>query len=224
MRHWLGLALLLAALLAAWLLLPVHAWVQAFGAWIAGLGAWGVLIYGMAYAAALVALVPAAPFTIGAGLIYGFWGFPLALLSATVGASLAFLVSRHLVRGRVAGMIANRPALRAIDRAVADEGWRVVGLLRLSPLVPFNLQNYALGATNVGFWPYVAATGVGIAPGCLLYVYLGMIGKSSLGGSGGGALKWAFVALGLAATIAVTLLVGRKARAVLARKGIDAGV
>jgi len=223
LKHWLGLALLLAALLAAWFLLPVQAWMQQFSVWIAGLGAWGVLIYGAAYAAALVIMAPAAPFTVGAGLIYGFWGFPLALLSATVGASLAFLVSRHLLRGRVAAIIAGRPALRAIDRAVAEEGWRVVGLLRLSPLVPFNLQNYALGATSIGFWPYVAATGIGIAPGCLLYVYLGVVGRSSLGGSGG-ALKWGVVALGLAATVAAAALVGRKARAVLAHKGVDAGV
>ena len=120
--------------------------------------------------------------------------------------------------GKVA-IIANRPGLRAVDRAVADEGWRVIALLRLSPLVPFNLQNYACGASSVAFWPYVAATGVGIAPGCALYVYLGVIGRAS---SGGGALKWAFVALGLVATIAVTVLVGRRARAVLARKGVDA--
>ena len=209
----------LAALLALSWLFPVQAWVQAFAAWIGGMGAWGVLIYGAAYAGALVVLLPAAPFTIGAGLIYGLWGFPLALGSATLGASLAFLVSRHLVRGRVARLIANRPGLRAVDRAVAEEGWRVVVLLRLSPLVPFNLQNYACGASSIGFWPYVAATGAGIAPGCLLYVYLGVAGRA---GSGGGALRWALVALGLAATVAVTLLVGRRARAVLARKGMDA--
>ena len=209
----------LAALLALSWLFPVQAWAQAFTAWIGGMGAWGVLIYGAAYASALVVLLPAAPFTIGAGLIYGLWGFPLALGSATLGASLAFLVSRHLVRGRVARLIANRPGLRAVDRAVAEEGWRVVVLLRLSPLVPFNLQNYACGASSIGFWPYVAATGAGIAPGCLLYVYLGVAGRA---GSGGGALRWALVALGLLATVAVTLLVGRRARAVLARKGLDA--
>ena len=209
----------LAAMLAAWWLLPVQEWMQGFAGWIEGLGPWGVLIYGAAYAGALVVLAPAAPFTIGAGLIYGFWGFPLALLSATLGASLAFLVSRYLVRDRIARIIANRPGLRAVDRAVADEGWRVIALLRLSPLVPFNLQNYACGASSMAFWPYVLATGVGIAPGCALYVYLGVIGRTS---SGGGALKWAFVVLGLVATIAVTVLVGRRARAVLARRGVDA--
>jgi len=209
-----------AALFALSWLFPVQDWVQAFSAWIGGLGVWGVLIYAAAYAGALVVLLPAAPFTIGAGLIYGLWGFPVALGSATLGASLAFLVSRYLVRGRVARLFAGRPGLRAIDRAVGEEGWRVVALLRLSPLVPFNLQNYACGASSIGFWPYVAATGAGIAPGCLLYVYLGVASRAASGG--GGALRWALVALGLAATVAVTLLVGRRARAVLARKGVDA--
>ena len=210
----------MAALFALSWLFPVQAWVQALSAWIGGLGVWGVLIYGAAYAGALVVLLPAAPFTVGAGLIYGLWGFPLALFSTTLGASLAFLVSRHLLRGRVARLIAGRPGLRAIDRAVGEEGWRVVALLRLSPLVPFCVQNYACGASSIGFWPYVAATGLGIAPGCLLYVYLGVAGRAV--SDAGGALRWALVALGVAATVAVTLLVGRRARAVLARKGVDA--
>ena len=209
----------MAALFALSWLFPVQAWVQAFSAWIGDLGAWGALIYAVAYSGALVVLLPAAPFTVGAGLIYGLWGFPLALLSATLGASLAFLVSRHLVRGRVARLIARRPGLRAIDHAVGEEGWRVVALLRLSPLVPFNLQNYACGASSIRFWPYVAATGLGIAPGCLLYVYLGVAGRAA--SDAGGGLRWALIALGLAATVAVTLLIGRRARAVLARKGVD---
>ena len=210
----------MAALFALSWLFPVQAWVQALTGWIEGLGAWGVLIYCVAYAGALVVLLPATPFTVGAGLIYGLWGFPVALLSATLGASLAFLVSRHLVRGRVARLIASRPSLRAIDRAVGEEGWRVVALLRLSP-VPFNLQNYACGASSVGFWPYVAATSLGITPGCLLYVYLGVAGRAASGRAG--PVRWALLGLGLAATVAVTLLVGRRARAALARKGVDAG-
>lgn len=209
----------MTALFALSWLFPVQAWVQALSAWIGGLGAWGVLIYAAAYAGALVVLLPAAPFTVGAGLIYGLWGFPVALGSATFGASLAFLVSRHLVRGRVARLIADRPGLRAIDRAVGEEGWRVVALLRLSPLVPFNLQNYACGASSVSFWPYVAATGAGIAPGCLLYVSLGVAGRAASGGIG--PARWALVGLGFAATVAATLLVGRRARAVLARRGAD---
>ncbi len=213
-------ALVLVALVAAWFLLPVQAWLAAFTAWIGGLGAWGPLAYGAAYAVALVFLAPGGPLSIGAGLVFGFWGVPVVLLGATLGAALAFLVSRYLLRDRVRRLIERRPALAAVDRAVADEGWRIVGLLRLSPLVPFNLQNYFFGVTQVGFWPYVAATAVGIAPGAVLYVYLGILGRTT--GDGAGPLKWALVAAGLVATVVVAVLVGRKARAVLAAKGVGA--
>ena len=218
---WAGAAtvLALAALVLVWLVSPVQAWIEAFGAWIDGLGAWGPLAYGAAYALALVVLAPGAPFSIGAGLVFGFWGVPVVLVGATLGAALAFLVSRHLMGGRVRRLIERRPALAAVDRAVADEGWRIVGLLRLSPLVPFNLQNYFFGVTQVGFWPYVAATAVGITPGAVLYVYLGVIGRTA--GGNAGPLKWALVAAGLVATAIVAVLVGRRAQALLTVRGVD---
>ena len=213
----------LAGLVAAWFLLPVHAWIDGFVGWIGGLGAWGPVLYALAYALVLVVMAPGGPLSIGAGLAFGMWGVPVVLAGATAGAGLAFLVSRHVLRGRVRAMVDRRPALRAVDEAVAEGGWRIVGLLRLSPLVPFNLQNYFFGVTRVGFWPYLAATFVGIAPGAVLYVYLGAVGRSIGGGAGGsGPAKWALIGLGLVATVAVTVLVGRKARAVLARKGLDA--
>ena len=106
--------------------------------------------------------------------------------------------------------------MRAIDAAIAEEGWKVVGLLRLSPAVPFSAQNWILGATRVDFWPYLAATFVGIMPGTLLYVWITSLGA----GGGGGAAKWTFFAIGIAATLAVTVLVGRKARAKLAKHGL----
>ena len=218
---WSGIvaARVLAAVVAAWFLLPVQAWIAAFTAWIGGLGAWGPLLYGAAYALGTVVLAPGAPLSIGAGLAFGFWGVPVVLVGATLGAALAFLVSRHLLRDRVRRLVERRPALAAVDRAVAGEGWRIVGLLRLSPLAPFNLQNYFFGVTQVGFWPYVAATAIGIAPGAVLYVYLGILGRTA-GGGGGGPLKWAFLAAGLAATAVAAVLVGRKARAALAAKGV----
>lgn len=213
-------ALVLAGLVAAWLLLPVQAYIAAATAEVAALGPWGPIAYAVAYALALVVLVPGGPLSIGAGLVFGAWGVPVVLVGATGGAGLAFLVSRHLLRERVRRMIARRPALAAVDRAVGEEGWRIVGLLRLSPLVPFNLQNYFFGVTPIAFWPYLLATFAGIAPGAVLYVYLGIIGRES--GGDAGPLKWAFVAAGLVATAVVAILVGRKARAVLAAKGVDA--
>ena len=213
-------ALALAGLVAAWVLLPVQGYITAATQWIGGLGPWGPVAYAAAYALALVVLAPGGPLSIGAGLVFGFWGVPVVLAGATAGAGLAFLVSRHLLRGRVQAMIARRPTLAAVDRAVGEEGWRIVGLLRLSPLVPFNLQNYFFGVTPIGFWPYLLATFVGIAPGAVLYVYLGIIARTS--GGDAGPFKWALVAAGLVATAAVAVLVGRKARAVLAAKGVDA--
>ena len=96
----------------------------------------------------MVLLLPVWPLSIAGGLAFGMMGIPLVVVSATVGAALAFLVSRYLARQIVRNIAHKRPVLRAIDEAVTDEGWKVVILLRLSPLVPFNLQNYFLGATG----------------------------------------------------------------------------
>ncbi len=212
------LAAALAALVGAWLLLPVQAWIAAFTAWVTALGPAGPALYALAYALVLVVLAPGGPLSIGAGLAFGFWGVPVVLAGATTGAALAFLVSRYALRARVRRMIETRPTLAALDRAVAEEGWRVVGLLRLSPLVPFNLQNYFFGVTRIGFWPYVAATLVGIAPGAVLYVYIGVLARTA--GGDAGPVKWLLVGAGLVATGLVAVLVGRKARAVLAIKGV----
>ncbi len=103
----------------------------------------------------------------------------LVVVAATAGATLAFLIARHLVRQKVESLVEERPKFKAVDEAVSEDGWKIVGLLRLSPLVPFNLQNYFFGVTDVGLLPYVAATFFGIMPGTLLYVYLGTLGKAA---------------------------------------------
>jgi uncharacterized membrane protein YdjX (TVP38/TMEM64 family) len=136
---WAGTVVLLIAVVAAWYFLPVKDWVQSFSAWIQGLGAWGAVVFASVYVIAVVALAPAEIMSIAAGFIFGPWGFPLVVISATTGATLAFLVSRYIVRERVKALAQKRPLLQAVDRAVGDEGWKVVALLRLNPLVPFNL-------------------------------------------------------------------------------------
>ena len=105
------------------------------------------------------------------------------------------------------------PKFKAVNEAIGDEGWRVVGLLRLSPALPFSLQNWSLGATPVSFWGAMIATFFAIMPGTLLYVWIGSLGGSA--GEGGSTLKYVFVAVGIIATIAVTIMVGRKANAKL---------
>ncbi|CAN5141726.1 hypothetical protein BH24PSE2_BH24PSE2_05070 [soil metagenome] len=213
---WLIGGAALIVLFIVWYLLPLGEWAAAFDRWIRQFGIWGGVVFAAVYIVATVLLVPAWPLTIVAGLVYGVLiGFPLVLGAATVGATLAFLVSRHLLRKQVEKKAAERDLFRAVDRAISDKGWRVVGLLRLSPVVPFNLQNYLYGITGVSFWHYVAATFVGMMPGTLMYVYLGAAGMAAVGGgdsSEGSALKWTFFGAGLIATIIVAVIITRRAR------------
>jgi len=219
-----GGVLLLAALVAAWFALPVKEWLETFQQWIEGLGAWGIAAFAAVYIVAVVLLVPASALTLVAGLVFGAWGFPLVVVSATIGAGLAFLVARHLARNKVKQFVEKRPKLKAVDQAVAENGWKIVGLLRLSPLVPFNLQNYLFGVTEVGFYPYLATTFVGIMPGSLLYVLIGALGH--IDGGKGAAWKWSFFAVGIVATSITAVIVTGKAKAKLAESGVgnhDAG-
>jgi uncharacterized membrane protein YdjX (TVP38/TMEM64 family) len=217
---WVGLAAVVVAVTVAWLFLPVSEWTEAFHRRVQGLGIWGPIAFGLAYVVAVVALAPASALTIAGGLVFGFWAFPLVLVAATVGASLAFFVSRLLLRDRVKSFVEARAKLRAIDEAVSEDGWKIVGLLRLSPLFPFNLQNYFFGATRIRFLPYLAATAVGIVPGTLVYVYLGTLGKAAGSDRGGGTLKWLFFGVGLVATVAVAVFVTHKAGEKLKEAGV----
>ena len=201
----------------AWAFLPVDQWLKQLNQWIEGLGPWGYVAFFGIYVLATVALVPGAPLSIAGGLIFEWWGLPLVLGAAIVGAALAFLCGRHLARERVEKLAEKRPKFKAVDKAVAEEGWKVVMLVRLSPVVPFNLQNWFFGSTDVGFWSYMWATAIGIIPGTALYVYLGAAGASE----GGGALKWTLLAVGLLATVAVTWYVSKKAKAKLNEHGLE---
>jgi uncharacterized membrane protein YdjX (TVP38/TMEM64 family) len=209
--------LLLASIVAVWSTLPVREWLDALRGWIVGLGLRGVVVFAVIYILGAVVLAPEALLTILAGFAYGFWGLPIVLVAATIGAGAAFLIARYLARDRVRAAMAQRRDLAAIDRAVAEEGWKIVGLLRLSPLVPFNLQNYLFGATGIPFLHFVAATFFGIIPGTALYTYLGV-----LGGAAGqtGPVKWALFGLGLVATVAVAVLIARTAKRKLREAGI----
>jgi uncharacterized membrane protein YdjX (TVP38/TMEM64 family) len=208
---WAGLGLLLAGGIAVSLACPVGDWIANFQHWILGLGPWGVAVFALLFVATTVVLAPDWPLSIAAGFVYGYWALPIVLVAATGAATLSFLAARYLLRDRVRAFFVGRPRLLAIDRAVAEEGWKIVALLRLSPAVPFNLQNYLFGATAVPLSHYVAATGIGIIPGSLLYVYLGVLGKAARHGVG--RLEWLFSGIGLLATLAAVILVARKAKA-----------
>ena len=136
-----------------------------------------------------------------------------------LGATTAFLVGRTLLRGWIEKRITAYPRFQAIDRAVGREGFKIVFLLRLSPVFPFNLLNYALGLTNVRLWQYVLASWIGMLPGTLMYVYLGSALKSladvAAGAPKGGTPQTVFFVAGLVMTVVATVVVTRVARQAL---------
>jgi uncharacterized membrane protein YdjX (TVP38/TMEM64 family) len=211
-----------AAVVAVIRLLPIQDALRAGLAWVDGLGAAGVVLYVLLYVAACVLFVPGSILTLGAGALFGVLkGWGIVTIAATLGATAAFLVGRHLARGWVARKLEAYPRFRAVDEAVGREGWKIVGLIRLSPVFPFSLLNYAFGLTKVRLRDYFFATLAGMLPGTLMYVYLGSLaGSLATLGSGNQArtpAQWAFYGLGLLATVAVTVYVTRVARAALAR-------
>jgi len=201
--------------------LDAGAWLAAALTWIHGLGPVAPLVFLLIYIVACVLLLPGSVLTLGAGAMFGVaYGFVIVWISATLGATAAFLVGRYLVRDCVTRKIAANPKLQALDTTVTREGWKIVALMRLSPVIPFNLLNYAFGATRVSLRDYVFASAVGMLPGTAMYTYLGSLAGELAGGSARARtpLEWSFYALGLLATVAVTVYLTRVARASLARR------
>ena len=191
-----------------------------FAAWVDGLGVWGPAVFIAGYAGATVAFVPGSVLTLAAGAIFGLMrGVAYVMVGATLGASLAFLVARYIARGAIEQRLEGNRRFAAIDRAVGREGRKIVFLLRLSPVFPFNLLNYALGLTNVRFVDYFIAC-LGMIPGTLLYIYYGKLAGDIAQLAGGTAVDrggeyYAVLILGLVATVVVTTIVTRTARQAL---------
>ncbi len=192
-------------------------------AWIGSLSAWGPMAFIVLYILATVFFLPGSILTLGAGLLFGVvLGSVYVSLASTVGATAAFLIGRYLARDRVARKIEGNKTFQAIAVAVAEGGWRIVGLTRLSPIFPFNMLNYAFGLTHVSLRDYFFASWIGMMPGTLMYVYLGSLaGRFAALGSGARARtpgEWALYTVGLLATVVVTLYVTRRARAALKQR------
>jgi uncharacterized membrane protein YdjX (TVP38/TMEM64 family) len=211
---WGALGTVVLALLLGLRVLPLERVMQALTGWITGLGWWGPLLYGVIYVGATVLLVPGSVITIAAGALFGLWlGTLLASLASTTGAALAFLLARSLAREQVAKLAQRCPKFQAIDQAIGEGGWKVVALLRLSPAIPFNLQNYLYGLTPIGFWSYVLASWLAMLPGTFLYVYIGHPSGVAVGGTHTYTpVEWGMLGVGLLATVAVTIYLTRLAR------------
>jgi len=157
---------------------------------IASLGPYGYLYFAMVYVVAEVLAIPAMPLTASSGYLFGlFPGFLTVLMSATVGACISFFIGRTMLRGWALKIASGSAKWRAIDKAVGKYGFKVILLLRMSPLLPFAISNYLYGLTSVDFWSYLAATFLGFIPGTLGVVYAGSAGKA-LFSSGMSSLPW----------------------------------
>lgn len=189
--------------------------------WINSLGALGGIVFIGIYIIATLAFLPASILTLGAGIIFGvIWGSLYVFIGATLGALAAFLVGRYLAQGWVKEKISSYKKFAIIDKAVSKEGLKIVLLVRLSPLFPFNLLNYAFGITSVSFQDYLIGS-VGMIPGTIMYVYLGyLLGNIALIGTQSQPtnliLHWVIKIIGLIATIAVTIYVTK-----IAKKALD---
>jgi uncharacterized membrane protein YdjX (TVP38/TMEM64 family) len=191
-----------------------------FAEWVANLGVFGPLIFIAGYAGATVAFVPGSVLTLAAGAIFGLArGVTYVMIGASIGACLAFLVARYFARTAIEQRLSRHSSFAAIDRAIGREGRKIVFLLRLSPVFPFNLLNYALGLTNVRFADYLIAC-LGMIPGTFLYIYYGKLAGdiaqlASGTPAGRGTEYYVLLFLGLVATILATTIVTRTARQAL---------
>lgn len=190
---------------------------------IANLGPWGPAAFILIYIVATVLFIPGSLLTLGSGVLFGVVGGSICVsIGSVLGASCAFLIGRYLTRDWVSKQIEGNQKFKAIDLAVAQEGWKIVLLTRLSPIFPFNLLNYAFGVTQVSFKDYFFASWIGMIPGTIMYVYIGSLAGSlaALGSQGRSrtAAEWALYGIGLLATIALTVYVTRIAKKALDKK------
>lgn len=189
--------------------------------WLNDLGGWAPVVFILLYIASCVGCLPASILTVGAGVAFGVvTGSILVSIGATLGASAAFLVGRYLARDWVRRKIGHRPAFVAIDKAVAEEGWKIVFLTRLAPVFPFFLLNYAYGLTRVPLRQYILATWIGILPGSTLFVYIGSLAKA--GAEDTSPMRWVTRGFILVTAVIATVYLAKIAKRALARHVVPA--
>ncbi|KAI9084343.1 hypothetical protein K1719_033685 [Acacia pycnantha] len=157
----------------------INVFLNQFSTFIEGYGPVGYALFVAVYAGLEVLAIPAIPLTMSAGLLFGsVIGTIIVSISGTVAASVAFLIARYFARERILKLVEGNKKFLAIDKAIGENGFKVVTLLRLSPLLPFSLGNYLYGLTSVKFVPYVLGSWLGMLPGTWAYVSAGAFGRA----------------------------------------------
>lgn len=224
--RWRQIVLLVGLLLAIVAVRGNASRIPALLEWVRAQGALAPLVYGAIYAIAVPCFVPGSLLTLTAGALFGLWpGVPVVYAAAVVGSSLSFFAARVLARPWVEQWARGHARFAAVERAVAEDGARIVFLLRLTPLVPFTVLNYLLGVTRLR-WRDLLIASPGMLPGTILYVYYGhVIGDLTAVAAGArpprSAAQYALLATGLVAAALVAWRVSRIASAALAEARLD---
>lgn len=207
-------------------LLPVGRVVTKLDALFDRLGPFAMIAFAVIYVIDALVLGPAWLFALVAGLAFGLVkGSLLVWTSATVAAVVGFLMARYFARHRIEKLAAKNEKYVAVDRAIKRHGWKVVLLLRISPVLPFTISNYIYGLTAVDFLHYLIATAIGIAPMVAVYVSIGAAGREAALAAAGGkhhsTVEIVVLITGLAFTIAAAILIARAARKELAEMRVE---
>jgi uncharacterized membrane protein YdjX (TVP38/TMEM64 family) len=217
-RRLIAISLLVVAALAALALVDPEAAVAS----LSQAGPAEALLFFAFYVVSALLLLPGSLLTLAAGFLFGMWGgLALTSISSTAAALAAFLVGRHLAHDLVSGRLGGSPKLAALSDAVSQGGFTVVLLTRLSPLFPYNVLNYLFSLTQVRTRDYALASWLGMLPGTALYVSIGATARSlgELSASGPPSpARLGLLGLGVLTTLAVTALLTRRARAILAQR------
>ena len=178
---------------------------------ILGAGPIGVVAFVLLYVIFPLFMMPVLPLTLLAGLVFGYWGFPLVVLSAMLSALTGFIVARYFLHRRIAAVTKNKVLFRAIKRAVNSGGWKMVTMVRLSPVINYSIQNYLLGITDIRLTPYLIGTALGVTPISCFYVYMGSLGHLD----NGNPWQWGILGAGVIATALVIRTLGQRTRLAL---------
>ncbi|WP_220750678.1 TVP38/TMEM64 family protein [Jannaschia sp. AI_61] len=198
-------------------LLPWQDWVPPLRLWVDDHAMTGWLAFIGVYIVVVMLPLPAAAMSIFGGLAFGWWGFPLSMVGSILGAVFPYLIGRRLLRAPLLRRF-DGPKVAAADRAIAQNAVLFIILLRLTPILPFTVQNWLLGVTSVRFWPYVWASTVGLAPGTLAMVWIGEMGGLASAEVQG--LRFWGIGAGLAIFGALIIWMGRVATQELRRAGV----
>lgn len=217
-----GLALLGLAIVGLSRLFPIVEWINALQQRILAMQVWGAVLYPFLFAACNVLLLPGGVVAMGGGLFFGlWWGCFLVLAGNLIAAAVAFLISRKLGRSWLERKFRRSRRWRALDAALAEQGWRIVFLSQLHPLFPTSLLNYLYGVTSIRFWPCMLWIGLGQLPGLFLYAYLGTLAQLGVkladGKTHPAPVEYGWWFGGLFLSIVVTTALGRIALRLLAR-------